>query len=240
MTILISCTKTKHEFTVYKVDLMKDSYVKNNIRGFVKTWIVDGKTYKIDSTILDNNGNILNVFRLMAWGGSDTFKYDSLDRLTFFSHKSDTWRDFKIFYEQIPEERKVIQRWIDVTDNDSIFSHEITTLYNSTLDTILSESSESINNTIEYKYLKNRLVEIGPDNQNLSKAYFYDHLGQLEQIITYLNDRPFEIEFVSTKTGLIDSVLSLKHNPDVGLTKDFDFKKIKIEKEDMNYYTYFK
>jgi hypothetical protein len=222
---------------------MKDIYTGNKVKGFVRTWIVDGKTFKVDSTILDIKGNVEKVFRLMAFGGADTLKYDSLDRLIAYSHRSDTWRDFKIIYEKLPDDRKVMQRWIDVTDGDSVLAYEYTINYNSTLDTIISLSTPMIGDTlltIEYKYANNKLVEISPDDQGISFEYLYNTMGHLDRIIKLHNGRPFEIEFLSRETGLVDSML---HVSDKTASLDFsksEFGAYKFEKDDMYYYRYFK
>jgi hypothetical protein len=242
LCLTVSCAKDKPQFSVYEVDLMKDAYKRNNVKGFVKSWIVNGKRINIDSTILNSNGNIQNVFRLIAFGGADTLRYDSLNRLIGYSHRSDVWRDFKIIYEQLPEDRKVIQSWIDVTDNDSVLAYENTINYNLTLDTIVSISTPMIGDTIltiKYSYKKNRLVEIGPDNQDMSSRYIYNERGHLDQTIKYYKGRPFEVEFLSNTTGLPDSVLKVPEMTDSFANK-LDFRKYSFDKNDMTYYSYFK
>lgn len=162
MCLTISCADTNDEFSVYDVDLMKNAYRLNGVKAFIRTLVVNGQSHTIDSTVLDNRGNIRKVFRLTTFSGTDIYEYDSLDRLVSDSHESDTWRDFKIQYELMPEDKKVIQRWIDVTDNDSILAYEYTINYNSTLDTIISKSTPMIGDTIltiAYKYQNSRLVE---------------------------------------------------------------------------------
>jgi hypothetical protein len=243
LCLIISCSNDKREFALYDVDLMKDAYKTNRIKGFVKTYIVDGKTYKIDSTVLNDRGKIKNVFRLMAFGGADTLKYDSMDRLVADSHGSDVWRDFEIKYKEIPDDEKVVQRWIDVTDNDSILAYEYTIKYNSNLDTIQSISTRMIGDTtltIKYRYQNNRLAEIGPDNAGISSKYVYKPSGQLDLVVKYHKSRPFEVEFVSNKTGLIDSVLMVSDTTNSLDFRTLDFKKYKFKREDMIYYSYFK
>jgi hypothetical protein len=242
LLLAISCSDDTREFALYDIDVMKDAYIRNSVKGFVTTWIVDGKTYKLDSTILNNKGKVQNVFRLMIFGGVDTLTYDSLDRLIAYSYNSDTWRDFRITYEELPDNRKVIQRWIDVTDNDSTLAYEYTITYNSTLDTIVSISNPMGDTilTMEYKYANNRLVEISPDGRGISSTYIYGTDGQLHRVIKCYRGDPFEIEFVSDKTGLVDSVLKVTDKMASLDFKKLDLGKYRFEKADMKYYSYFK
>jgi hypothetical protein len=218
---------------------MKDSYKRNSINGFVRyDYSSDGQIDKIDSTLVDKGGNIQTIYTFY-FSGKQLYKYDTLGRLISLSYTSDTIGDFFISYECHPKNRAVIQKWYEIQRMDTIHIYDIVLYYNASLDTITKMCKTYDKECIESEYIyhENRLISInGPDKTELE----YDLYGQLERVYNFNDGKPVRIEFISTNTGLIDSVLIFRNDIGPNFHLDTFLNKGLLDKDKIESIIYFR
>lgn len=223
---LASCS-TKYsdvKFPNLEVDPLKESFKMNNVKAYYQTLHgVDYKgkkfSYKSDSANFNRDGILTSFFQLDDFLGGMTYfnRYDSLKRLISQEYRSCTYSDYFLKYEFDPRNRKAIKYKYDLVGNDSLLL--IKTVYSLDLENtrVLNsvkywkDTNDTINLT-NYEYEKGKLVRI--NSRRGSIDYMYSETGMLTQIHkVVLDEKGDEIEYltetdyISSKTGLIDSTL---------------------------------
>lgn len=215
LIILTACTQEASEFPVHDFNPLAHSYVENEIVGYLKLWNYKGKLEKQDSVRISIHGLQTDRIRVSGhWHSETNYRFDLLNRMTQIYHDSDIRYTYSISYVFKPEEGIMEQRWKDITSSDTIelWNHKYfyEESFNRPTWMIRLHGDLDTISTTYYSYsiygIK-EILEVG-DMTTLKTSFVYNRDSSLCKVIKAYNDRVFEIDFISSKTGMIDSTVN--------------------------------
>jgi hypothetical protein len=143
-------------------------------------------------------------------------EYDSTGRLTHYTQHGCTYEDYAITYTLLPEQQLVRQDWLSVSPlrKDSLLEKVVYYKFDERLSKLLSKVEidaikKDILYSYTYYYADGKIKEVFTKDHLLSgnnlttTEYIYNHKSKLVRI-----QSPSFIQFVSSKTGLLDSIIA--------------------------------
>jgi hypothetical protein len=217
-----ACTQQAPEFPVNEFHPLAKSYVKNEITGYLKLWSFQGKLEKQDSVRINNQG--LETDRISVsghWYSVTNYQFDSLNRMIEMFHESDIKYNYGISYAFNSDNRILEQLWKDIGPSDTVELWNHKYFYEESLNqptkmVRLSNDLDTISVT-HYSYSDygiQEIFEIG-DVTTFKTSFVYNKDSTLAKVIKEHNNINFEpnfifreTDFISSKTGLIDSTVN--------------------------------
>lgn len=200
---LLSCrNKTENSFPNLNTDPLVERLKQNNISYYLKTKMWKDTIVGIDSIKLNSDGYITYK---RGWE-TQRFVYDSINRIIEEEYHSDIHYHIKNIRYRLDRKKNQVQK---NSENSILQVYNFDKSYKHLLNSFVIESKDTVKH-ISYFYKNGKISKVSEDyileKYIQNKVYLYDKNNKLKTII-----ENGETEYISPKTGLIDSSLRMGH-----------------------------